>query len=72
MKREINVYVIELEQPFKNWYGILKSYDLKKRVCTIENDKEEDVEVRMTEVYETDSNLSLEKFLQLNPLHKPE
>jgi hypothetical protein len=66
---EINVYVISNEQPFVNWFGTLKSYDFITNKCIIENNREEDVEVSLSEVQEADTNLPLKEFL-LKKIHK--
>lgn len=63
IEKEINVYVISNEQPFENWFGILKSYDFVTNKCIIENNKEEDVELFLHEVQEADTNKPLKDFL---------
>ena len=40
IKKEINVYVISNEQPFVNWFGILKSYNFITNKCVVENNEE--------------------------------
>jgi hypothetical protein len=63
LKEEINVYVISNEQPFKNWFGILISYDTTNNKCIVENDKNENIELSMSEVYEADTNELIKNFL---------
>jgi len=63
MKKEISVYVIELNQPFVNWYGTLKSYNHTKNVCVVINDQEEEVEIRFSEAQEAETMQPLKKYL---------
>lgn len=69
LNKEINVYVISNEQPFENWFGILKSYDFITNKCIVENNKEEDIELYLHEVQESDTNKPLKDFL-LSEIHK--
>jgi len=69
IEKEINVYVISNEQPFENWFGTLKSYDFITNKCIIENNKEEDIELYLHEVQESDTNKPIKDFL-LVEIHK--
>lgn len=69
IEKEINVYVISNEQPFENWFGTLKSYDFITNKCIVENNKEEDIELYLHEVQESDTNKPIKDFL-LVEIHK--
>lgn len=63
IETEINVYVISNEQPFENWYGTLKSCDFTTNTCTVQNNNEEEIEVSINDVQETDTNESIKDFI---------
>lgn len=69
IEKEINVYVISNEQPFENWFGTLKSYDFITNKCIVENNKEEDIELYLHEVQESDTNKPIKDFL-VTEIHK--
>lgn len=69
VEKEINIYVISNEQPFVNWFGTLKSYDFITNKCIVENNKEEDIELYLHEVQESDTNKPIKDFL-LVEIHK--
>ncbi len=69
VEKEINVYVISNEQPFENWFGTLKSYDFITNKCIVENNKEEDIELSLDEVQESDTNKPIKDFL-MTEIHK--
>jgi len=68
-EKEINVYVISNEQPFENWFGTLKSYDFITNKCIVENNKEQNIELYLHEVQESDTNKPIKDFL-LAEIHK--
>lgn len=69
VEKEINVYVISNEQPFENWFGTLKSYDFISNTCIVENNKDEEIELLLNTVQETDTNKSIKDFLLIE-IHK--
>ena len=69
IEKEITVYVISKEQPFENWFGTLKGYDFITNKCIVENNKEEDIELSLDEVQESDTNKPIKDFL-MTEIHK--
>ena len=62
---EINVYVIENEQPFENWFGIWRFFTEVDGVYGfyVENNKEEFILVDKKNVFEVDTNLPIDEFV---------
>ncbi len=63
VQEEITVYVIEYEQPWINWHGVLHSYDFGKDICLVENHKEELIELPLKRVQEADTNEPIKDFI---------
>lgn len=55
----LRVYVIELEQPFINWYGQLKSYYPSSNFCEVEDDDGNIHKVGCSEVMDSDNNKNI-------------
>lgn len=64
--QEINVYVIENEQPFENWFGIWKYYQTINGVSGfyVENNKGELILVHKELVYEAETNMEIDDFIK--------
>ena len=63
--QEINVYVIELEQPWENWFGTWKNFQTINKVSGfyVENNKGDLVVVDERNVFEMDSNLPILEYI---------
>ena len=63
---EINVYVIENEQPFENWFGIWKYFQTINGVSGfyVENNKGDLILVNKTDVFESDTNLPIMDYIK--------
>ena len=64
-EQEINVYVIELEQPWENWFGIWRYFQTIDDISGfyVENNKEELIKVDEKNVYEVDTNLPIIEYI---------
>ena len=65
MNEEILVYVIALEQPFKNWTGVWKGHQTIDNVMGfyVENDEGELILVNIDYVTEIDTNLPILQYI---------
>ena len=65
MNEEILVYVVELEQPFKNWTGVWKGRQTVDNVrgFYVENDEGELILVNVDYVTELDTNIPILKYI---------
>lgn len=64
-EKEINVYVIEEEQPWENWFGIWKGYQTIENISGfyVSNSKEELILVDPKNVFEVNTSLSILKII---------
>jgi hypothetical protein len=62
---EINVYIIENEQPFENWFGTWEFFQTINEISGfyVKNNKEEFILVDKKNVFEVDTNLPIDKFV---------
>lgn len=65
MSEEINVYVLENEQPYENWFGTWKNFQTINKVSGfyVENNKGDLVAVDEKNVFEMDSNLPILEYI---------
>ena len=65
MNEEILVYVVELEQPFKNWTGVWKGRQIIDGISGfyVENDEGELILVNVNYVTEIDTNIPILKYI---------
>ena len=65
MNEEILVYVVELEQPFKNWTGVWKGHQTIDGISGyfVENDEGELILVNPNNVTEVDTNLPILRYI---------
>lgn len=65
-EKEINVYVIEEEQPWENWFGIWKGYQTIENISGfyVSNSKEELIIVDPKNVFEVDTNLPISEIIK--------
>ena len=61
LEKEINVYVIEEEQPWENWFGIWEGLQTIENISGfyVSNSKEELILVEPKNVFEVDTNLPI-------------
>ena len=62
--KEFLVYVIELDQPFINWFGTFEGFDFDNvDHYLIKNSEGEIISVRGNVIYETDTNMPILEYL---------
>ena len=65
--KEINVYVIENEQPFENWFGTWAYFKNINSIpgFYVENNKGKMILVDKKNVFESETNLPIDEFLKI-------